>query len=134
MGQNTYLTINQAPCREYAFTLRRTTLKELHTEYMYSVHLEKFVTKGYCTIKDFVFETTAGLHVHGILSVPKGVDLKRFRVRGWRMYLDELYDELGWKMYYMKEQRIRLDSDNDEELKEVQKVIDTHKKKLFLSV
>jgi len=55
----------------------------------------------YC---DVAFETEAGLHCHGVAYIPRGVDLKRFRFRGWKIHFEELYDPQQWMIYCNKHQ------------------------------
>lgn len=104
------MEIIKAPARQYAFTLRRTNLKKgLPTEDDYFNHLEKWSRLGLCIVIDSVFESTAGLHMHGILEIPKKQNLKVFRVRGWNIKLEELYNEDGWRFYMLKDQKCRED-------------------------
>lgn len=111
------LDIDYAPARQYAFTLRRTYLKKgAPTEDDYFKHLEKFVNKGLCTIIDSCFEFTSGLHMHGILEIPKTIPIIHFRVRGWSMKLEELYNPDGWRYYMMKDQKCRQEQDDEESL------------------
>jgi len=59
-----------------------------------------------CSITDHVYESTAGLHVHGIIQIPKTCKNyvhRRLRVRGWRIQLDEIYNYAGWLAYITKE-------------------------------
>lgn len=98
------MDINKAPARQYAFTLRRTNLKQIISPETYFQHVEKWTNAGICTIIDSVFEQASGLHMHGIIEIPKHVPMRRFRVRGWNIKLDELYNEEGWRYYMLKDQ------------------------------
>lgn len=93
--------------RQWAFTCRRTTSPAIVTREQYVNHLQTLTDKMSCKIIDFVFETTGGLHMHGIIEIPKAIDPIRFRVRGWHWYMEELYNEDGWRYYMLKEQRVK---------------------------
>lgn len=86
----------------YAFTLRKTTKNAEATKIQYMNHLIKLKTFG--RIEDVKFETTSGLHCHGILKVFKDQNLKRLRVRGWNLKLVKIYDMNGWQEYINKDQ------------------------------
>lgn len=92
--------ITLAQTTPFAFTLRKTKLPVVKEDYLNK--LAKIEKLG-CEITDHVYESTAGLHVHGIIQIPKSFDPKRLRVRGWRIQLDELYDYAGWLSYITKE-------------------------------
>lgn len=111
------MEVVKAPARQYAFTLRKTVLKlgPINQE-SYFKHIEKWETAKLCRLVDSVFEYTSGIHMHGILEIPEGVNFKRFRVRGWNIVLEELYDQNGWRYYMMKEQKCK--DDNEEYIDE----------------
>lgn len=99
--------------RQYAFTLRRTNLKKGVTQGDYLDHFERWHN---VKLIDYAFEETAGLHMHGIIEIPVGLcvnQFKQLRIRGWKLHLEELYDELGWKCYYMKDQHQDFEEDDD---------------------
>lgn len=94
--------LNSSLTTPYAFTLRRTTTKVDLTREIYEAKLSKIRDMG-INITDHVYETTAGLHCHGVMQVPKKFYMKRLRTRGWRIQLDEIYDYAGWLAYITKE-------------------------------
>jgi len=98
------LDLKTANERNYAFTFRRTTLK-YNTVETYLRQIKYFESLG-CKVDNKVFEKTAGLHMHGIIRVPINLSLMRFRVRGWSIKLEELYDLDGWIKYINKDQVI----------------------------
>jgi len=102
-----------ADSRQWAFTLRRTSRPKQVTCDQYISHVQKFVNKLNCKLESYVFEEKGGLHMHGILDIPKTVDKKRFRVRGWHWYMEELYNYAGWRQYMLKEQHIVEDEYDD---------------------
>lgn len=111
------MQVDFAPSRPYAFTLRKTNLKKGVTTKDYLDHIEKFHQKGFCELVEYVFEKTAGLHMHGILQIPEihnsfKIFTYMFRVRGWNIKLEELYNLEGWRYYMMKEQAIK-ENDNE---------------------
>lgn len=100
--------------RQYAFTLRRTNLKKGVTQGDYLDHFSRFHN---VKLIDYVFEETSGLHMHGIIEIPVGLlmqQARQLRIRGWKLHLEELYDELGWKCYYMKDQHHKDYEDDDD--------------------
>lgn len=94
----------------YGFTLRRVKLNKDVTKELYFDHLVKIFGQ-YCFFSDLVYENTSGLHCHGIVKIHKNHALHRFRIRGWSLRLDELYDKAGWIRYINKDQ---LDTDSDD--------------------
>lgn len=123
------MEIIESSSRQYAFTLRRTNLKKGVSQDDYQNHLKKWSDKGQCEIIDSVFEYEAGLHMHGILEIPKQINFNLFRVRGWNIKLEELYDKTGWKYYMMKSQKS--EDDNESEIKDTRINIYTLKHSLF---
>lgn len=99
------MEIVEALSRQYAFTLRRTNLKKPVSSEDYYKHLEKWTTTGKCQIQESVFEYEGGIHMHGIMEIRKDVNFKHFRVRGWNIKLEELYDVDGWRHYMLKHQK-----------------------------
>lgn len=124
------IKVIEAKARQYAFTLRRTNLKNGVTEDDYFNHIVKWENKGQCKLVDYVFEKTAGLHMHGILEIEKSQKMQYFRVRGWNIKLEELYNPEGWKAYMLKDQVIN-ELENDEESLIEDQPIRVIKKKLF---
>jgi len=101
---NKNLEIIKSDKTSYGFTLRKTSFKQGTPNIeMYEEYLKKVSNLG-CIVVHKVYEYTSGLHVHGVITVPKKLNKNRFRIRGWNMRLDELYDELGWIQYTMKDQ------------------------------
>lgn len=100
------VTVQKALYREYAFTLRKCKSPSKMTEELLLEHLEKMCNKTSSSLIDYVFEKEGGLHMHGIIQVPKKEGLYHFRCRGWHMHLEELYNEAGWRYYMMKAQRL----------------------------
>jgi hypothetical protein len=41
--------------------------------------------------------------MHGIIEVPHTTSMQLFRVRGWKMYLEEIWNVEGWRAYMAKE-------------------------------
>lgn len=96
---NDPLKITRSPTRMYGFTLRKTKLENVSKE-AYQAHMYRLPIK--CT--DVCYEMESGLHCHGIAYVPRGLDMRRLRFRGWRLHLEELYDVHQWMMYCNKHQ------------------------------
>lgn len=89
----------------YGFTLRRVTKNKPITKELYADHLLHISNYGaLCNFTNIVFENTSGLHCHGVVKIFKSTSLKRFRVRGWNIRLEELYDPLQWDLYLNKNQ------------------------------
>jgi len=84
----------------FAFTLRKSKFPRCKSDYV--DRMAKIEELG-CSITDHVYESTAGLHLHGIIQVPKDFNHKKLRVRGWRIQLDEIYNYAGWLSYITKE-------------------------------
>jgi len=102
------LAIEWSDSIPFAFTLRRTNLKNgMPTQEDYQVHVENLIRSTDVKVTNYVYERTGGLHMHGIFQIPKKFNLKRFRIRGWKMHLEEIYDYDGWKRYMAKEQIIK---------------------------
>lgn len=99
------LILEQSLQTIYGFTLRRTSKKDTITNELYLEHLKKLSCYGVlCKFTDVIFEETGGLHCHGIVKIYKTTSLNRFRTRGWRMHLVEIYDMLQWQQYLNKNQ------------------------------
>lgn len=89
----------------YGFTLRRCSKNKPITKELYSEHLLKISCHGVLAeVTDVVFEEAGGLHCHGIIRVYRSTSLNRFRVRGWKLHLVEIYDLQMWQQYLNKEQ------------------------------
>lgn len=89
----------------YAFTLRKTKNNAKSTRELYATHLCRLAHGGvFANFNNVVFEETSGLHCHGIVTIHKSTALNRFRVRGWKMYLVEIYDLQQWEQYLNKDQ------------------------------
>jgi len=100
-----------ADSTKYAFTLRKTKLVDLHEPKLlrihYGEHLTLFEQLG-CTIIDHEYEEKGGLHVHGIINIPRDFFIKRLRYRGWNLDVKVIYDEVGWLSYIRKEKLKRM--------------------------
>lgn len=108
------IELTESSVRQYAFTLRRTNLKKGVTVQQYMDHVLKWQFQGKCKLVAGCFEHTAGLHMHGILEIPKAYNKKKFfRVRGWNIKLEEIYDLEGWKYYMLKEQHCQEQFDDE---------------------
>lgn len=100
------LELEYATTRPWAFTLRRTKLKLGPLPNDYIKHMNKICQSLDCKITDQCFEYTGGIHMHGIIQIPAKTYMDRFRVRGWKMHLEEIYDLDGWRRYMQKEQHL----------------------------
>jgi len=49
--------------------------------------------------------------MHGVILIPRNLSLTRFRVRGWSIRLEEIYDIQGWRRYISKD----ISQDDDDE-------------------
>lgn len=99
--------------RQYAFTLRKTTNPKTVSPQDYLDILNMWEEMLDTGIIHYVFEESKGLHMHGIIEIPKHVNLIKFRRRGWHVKLEELYNEAGWRYYLLKEQRLKQDLNQD---------------------
>jgi len=102
----------------YAITMRKTKNPSKVTELDYARQMTYFSESMQCIFDDVVYETTSGLHLHGIVRVPICYPFTRFRVRGWSIRLEEIYDLAGWLKYIRKDQLLEDDGidspiDND---------------------
>lgn len=97
--------------RPYAYTLRKTKNPESNTKGHYVNHIAKLSRKG-LTFQDNNFEMKAGLHMHGVVQIPDGFNMKTLKIRGWHLFLREIFDPQGWQKYIIKEQ-LELVSDDD---------------------
>lgn len=89
----------------YAFTLRKTKNPNESSRELLTKHLCGLAHGGvFATFNNVVFEETGGLHCHGIVTIPKFTNLARFRVRGFKMHLVEIYDLQQWYQYLNKDQ------------------------------
>lgn len=87
----------------YGFTLRRVKMNKDVTKELYFDHLIRIFDQ-FCFFTDLNYELTGGLHCHGIVRICNSIGLHRFRVRGWSLVLEELYDRYGWVRYITKDQ------------------------------
>lgn len=107
------LFIGRSFMTSYAFTLRKTSTKKGQpTQQDYQVHIDNLCLTTKSLKKEVVFERTGGLHMHGVLEIPKTVNMYKFRVRGWKMHLEEIWDFDGWKRYMAKEQILKFYEDD----------------------
>lgn len=88
----------------YGITMRKVTDPGKNTIDIYEKQMEYFTKILNCTFKNVSYERTAGLHMHAFVEIPRDVSLLRFRVRGWSIKLEEIYDAMGWLEYIMKDQ------------------------------
>jgi len=96
------MEITSVPFNSYGFTLRKTKLENV-TETTYRNHLSRLP----CSVNGIVFEQESGLHCHGVMLVPKIINIHTsvlFRFRGWHLHLVDLYDPLQWDLYLNKHQ------------------------------
>lgn len=96
------MELQKAQVRTYGFTLRKTKLPANQNDYI--KHLARLSKLPGVAVESYVFEYEAGLHSHGIMSIPSGTDFKRFRFRGWNIKLEELWDPQQWVIYMNKHQ------------------------------
>lgn len=119
MQPNELLEVIPSKATSYAFTLRKTSTKRGQpTQEDYKSHVTKLCRPTDSMVREYVFEKTGGLHMHGILEIPKSVHMYRFRVRGWKLHLEEIWSLKGWKEYMSKEQNIAYHEDEESELQE----------------
>jgi len=86
----------------YAITMRKTKFPDKVKEVDYINRINYFTSTLGVDFKKIVFEKTSGLHMHGIILIPRNLSLTRFRVRGWSIKLEEIYDVEGWLRYYTR--------------------------------
>lgn len=89
----------------YCYTLRKVTKNKHATEQMYLDHLDKIFEKKNMRYYENNFETTAGLHCHGIVDIPANFNFKKFRVRGWNIYLCPCNNKQQWLKYITKDKK-----------------------------
>lgn len=102
--------IEKESFKRYGFTLRKTKLQKTKKEKfsrseltdIYHQRIKDFKDLG-ATLQDYEFEDTAGLHVHGIIDVPRQFNMKRLTRRGWSVLLKEVFDHQGWLAYMTKD-------------------------------
>lgn len=100
------MEILKTAVKTYGYTIRRTKDPTNADEAMYLSHIDRLNKLPGVVIEGKpVFENTKGLHCHGVIMIPKALDLKRFRFRGWHIFLEELYDPQGWYQYLTKESK-----------------------------
>lgn len=96
------LQITKSDTRLYAITVRKTSKPETVSAVHYETYLQNLHENLNVTIYEYVYEHEAGLHIHGIIEIPRGLNLNRFRTRGYRVHLEELYNRAGWLRYINK--------------------------------
>lgn len=105
----------------YAITVRRTTKPAATGRRQdYLNHLEELSISKKFNLSEFKFETTGGLHMHGVIkfnpvrysadmspcySVVSKNPLKYLRTRGWHTYVCPIHNMAGWQDYIQKEER-----------------------------
>lgn len=80
-----------------------------------------------CDIQEYYPEkdSKGRLHLHGIISIPKGFYRKKLMMSGLHLKLEEIYDIDGWRRYCKKSQP------NTDENSEEDELIEIPKKSLF---
>lgn len=103
--QESDLEIEEVQFRSYSFTLRKTKVNKSNpvSEQDYFNHIYELTEKTGSTMSNYVFEKTGGLHMHGVLEIPINTYMLKFRVRGWKMHLKEIWNYAGWQQYMAKE-------------------------------
>lgn len=122
------LDITTAVTVAYSFTMRKTTNPDSTKLDDYFKYINRWRAKGVILDK-YVCEynnTNKGYHLHGVFLIPKKFNMKQFRVRGFHMKLDEIYDKVGWDAYMSKQQILEQEpvGDNMSSDKEVDTPID----------
>jgi len=98
------LILIQSQTKCWAITMRKTKNPFKVNEKTYLTQMNYFKAYLGCVFEVVKFENTSGLHMHGIVRVPVMTSMTRFRVRGWSIRLEELYDSQGWLDYINKDQ------------------------------
>lgn len=98
------LILIQSQTKCWAITMRKTKNPLSVNEKTYVTQMNYFKSCLGCVFEVIKFENTSGLHMHGIVRVPVTTSMTRFRVRGWSIRLEELYDPQGWIDYINKDQ------------------------------
>lgn len=123
------LFVGRSALTSWAFTLRKTSTKKVQpTQADYHYHINNLCLATKSHITDSVFERTGGLHMHGTIEVPNKVQMYKFRVRGWRLHLEQLWDRVGWQSYMAKEQVLK---DYEDELSEQEHPVHRLRRSLF---
>lgn len=113
----------------WAFTLRKTSTKKGQpTQENYHDHIIKLIADTPVSQTKWCFERKGGLHMHGVLVIPRGYNMLKFRVRGWKIHLEEIYDLIGWHAYMAKEQLIKI---HEEDLAEQDHPVHRLRRSLF---
>ena len=129
MQEQPDLLFQHAERTSWAFTLRKTSTKKGNpTQGDYDDHIIKLIANTEVSQTKWCFERKGGLHMHGILEIPRFFNMKRFRVRGWKMHLEEIYDLIGWHAYMAKEQLIKI---HEDELSEQEHPVHRLRRSLF---
>jgi len=102
------LEVEETKYRSFAFTLRKTKMNKVNpvSRDDYLLHVVRLVETLGCKLYSHVFEKTGGLHMHGVIEIAVDTPLIRFRVRGWKMHLKEIWNYVGWQQYIAKESMI----------------------------
>lgn len=103
------MEVIKAPGRQYAFTLRKTKNPKDSTDQMLFDHITTLCYGTGSSLVEHVYELKGGIHMHGIIEI-KTKNLNMFRVRGWHLHLEELYNAAGWRFYMMKERKVKQDN------------------------
>lgn len=99
------MELQKSVVRSYGYTLRKVKDPQKAGQEDYFNHVKRIEKLPGVSFEGMpVFENSSGLHCHGVVRISKGLDLKRFRFRGWHMKLVELYDPQGWYQYLNKDQ------------------------------
>jgi hypothetical protein len=87
---------------QYSFTLRKTKDNKNATQDMYYSYFAKYRIHG-LHLNLCYFENTSGLHAHGVIDIPNDFNTKLFRVYGWNIKYDLIYNYTEWVRYCQKE-------------------------------
>lgn len=87
---------------QYSFTLRKTKANKSAIKEDYESYLYKYRIYG-VHFNLVYFEYTSGIHCHGVMDVPTEFNMDRFRVHGWNIKYDLIYNYTNWVNYITKD-------------------------------
>lgn len=87
----------------YAITIRKTKDPKRAKREDYIKRIDSIKRMG-VKITHYSFESTSGIHFHGIAEIPAGFQMLKFRVRGWSTKLVAMFDEEQWIEYIKKDE------------------------------
>lgn len=114
----------------FAITMRKTMNPRTVKQDDYVNQMNYFIRALRVKFDHVTYEQTAGIHMHGIIRIPTDVSLNRFRVRGWSIKLEEIYDYQGWLKYINKD----LIEDDDLTITPKDEQFEIPKIKLFVNI